>query len=171
MMLNQVVTYWGLQWGSSGALFQAQFSVIFANKPDAGFKCILSKFGDDTKLGRAVDCLEGKEALQKHFDKLDTGQSPITRSSTRAISGFCGWARATLDMCADQGIRGWRAAPRKEIWGFWSMARQQCALAAKSTKRVLGYIQHSKASWSREVNSFTLFSTSKASHAVWSVAI
>ena len=34
---------------------------IFSNDLDAGIKCIISKFADDTKLGGAVDSLEGQE--------------------------------------------------------------------------------------------------------------
>ena len=39
------------------------FSVLI-NDLDAGLEGILMKFADDTKLGGAVDTLEGREALQ-----------------------------------------------------------------------------------------------------------
>lgn len=55
--------------GFPRAPFWGQFSSMFLNNPEVGFKCMLSQFADGNKLGGAADSLEGKKALQRDLEQ------------------------------------------------------------------------------------------------------
>ncbi|KAK4816072.1 hypothetical protein QYF61_011296 [Mycteria americana] len=101
---------------------------IFINDIDSEMECTLSKFADDTKLSGAVDTPEGRDVIQRDLDNLEK------------------WACVNLmrfnkAKCRDLGVL---------VDEKLDMS-QQCALTAQKANCILGCIQRSVASRSREV--------------------
>ncbi|KAK4818192.1 hypothetical protein QYF61_008576 [Mycteria americana] len=123
--------------------------IIFINDLDAGVECTISKFADGTKLGGAVDSLEGQEALQKDLHRLEhwamINGMKFNKSKCQIL--HLGWSNTVNKYKLGEE---WLASSPAER-DLWLNRSRQCALAARRANRILGCIKHSITSQSKEV--------------------
>ncbi|GAB0207914.1 mitochondrial enolase superfamily member 1 [Grus japonensis] len=120
---------------------------FFINDLDAGIECTISKFADDTKLGGAVDSLEGQEALQRDLDRLEhwamINGMKFNKSKCQILHLGQNNTRHEYKL-EEEWLESSPAERDLEVLVNSRLNRsQQCALAAKRANCILRCIKHS----------------------------
>lgn len=77
------------------------------------------------KLGRAVDSLEGRKALQRELHRLESWAVANCMKYNKSTYQLIYLGQDILGYtCMNWGMKGWRAALRKGLWGVGLMASQ-----------------------------------------------
>ena len=127
---------------------------IFINHLDAGVERTIGKFADDTKLGGAVDSLEGQEALQRDLDRLEHWAIVNGMQFNKSQCWIPHLGQSNAGHRHKLGEEQLETSPAERDLGVLVDSKpsmsQQRALAAKRANRILGCVKHSITSRSKE---------------------
>jgi len=129
--------------------------IIFLSSMDSGIECTRNKFANDTKLCGAVDTLEGRDAIQRDFDRLERWACANLMRFNKAKCKVLHMGPGNCKHKYGLGREWIESSPAEKDLGILIEEKLsmmwQCVLAARKANCILGCIKTSMASRSREV--------------------